>query len=344
MAENNTLRRPTLTYFLCLFISCIAAASAYLGAYYCLFFSFFAAVAMTVLFRLYHFAVAAIAPILAFLIMGALFGFSPAALLISFAPGLAGLTLASYQRRGENRLSLAVSVSVSVLLVAVAAAALALYGAATEAGEADVFAFLANLIDELKAAFVSFQLESLEAVAKLLDARDIDYTLPTEEALASLASQIMAMLPALVVSLTLLLSVALTYAVQLFSLLLDGTPLYDRKNTVYGLGPLAAGAYLLVSVITLFYVDFASPFYLVCISTAWVLAPLFVLGALFRAPRLFAFIRRMSRGSFDFAVWVILLCLCVLSYISQVFVFLAIWQALHILISALRARRKTDRQ
>ncbi len=343
MLESSTLRRPRLTYFLCILVACVAAASSFLGFSYGLFFSFFAAASTAVLFRLYHPAAAAVAPILAFLIMGAIFGFSFGTLLLSFMPSAAGITLAMSLRRGENRLSLAVSATVSVLLIALAYAALVLYSAAREAGASDMLSYLTTLLDACKEWLVSVQLESYETIAKMLEARDIAYTMPTEDTLASLASQMMALTPALFLSLTLLLSLALTYAVQLLAVLLDDRSLFDGKNAVYGLGPLAAGAYLLVSIITLFYVDFSSPFYLVCISTAWVLAPLFVLNALFRAPRLVSFIRRMSRGAFDFAVWIILFALCILSYLAQVFVFLAIWQALHILISALRARRKPDR-
>lgn len=343
MLESSSLRRPRLTYFLCILVACLAAASSFLGFSLCLFFSLFAAVATTLLFRLYHPAAASVAPILAFLIMGAIFGFSFGVLLLSFLPSAAGIALAMSLRRGDNRLSLAISVTVSVLVVALAYAALVLYSGAREAGAPDIFAYLTTLLDGWRDWLVSLQLESYTTIAQMLEAKGIAYTMPTEDTLAALAAQIMSLAPALFLSLSLLLSLALTYAVQLFSLLLDDATLFDSKNGVFGLGPLAAGAYLTVSVITLFYVDFSSPFYLVCISTAWVLAPLFVLSAIFRAPRLFAFIRRMSRGGFDFAVWVILFALCILSYIAQVFVFLAIWQALHILISALRARRKPDR-
>lgn len=338
--KENALQRGKAIYLFATLAILLSAASALLGLFPYFFFALFSALASTVIFRFYHFGAAAVPPILAFLLMGGLFGFSFEILLLSLLPAAVGFALATGLRRGEDRLSLSIAAAAVSLVIFALLALLALREAAIAAGADDLFAFALSSLDALKEQIIALQMESYAEVAKLLAENGVTYTLPAESAVRALVSQAISLLPAVMILLSLILSIALTYALAGLSRLIGDRRLFDEKNALYTLDPLAAGAYLSLFLVTLFYTDFSSPFYLVCINTVEVLELLFAFGALLQAKRLFAFIRRMSYSKFDFTVWVILLVLCALSYFSTLFTLLAVWQALHILISALRARKK----
>lgn len=341
MQKEKTTRAHKLAYFGLLFTVALAAASVRLDLLAYLYFSLYAALACAALFRLYHPASAAVAPVLSFLLMGALLDFSFTTFVLSLLPCAVGFALAMSLRTGEGRLSTVFSATAAAAVVLVGYLALALY---EQAGGADFVSYVTQTIDTLRADFVTLQMESYAEAAKLLEARGIPYTLPTESALDALAGQMMAMIPAAFTVALLAVSLALTYALQLLSMLFGDKRLFGRANARYTVSPFLAAAYLLVSLVTLFYTDFSSPFYLVCINTGWVLSPILAFAALLKAPQLIGFIRRMSRSTFDFAIWMILLILCAISYLSHLFILLAVWQAIHILISALRSRPKSGMQ
>lgn len=329
-------------YFALLFTVALSALSIWIDLFAYLFFALYAALACTVLFRNYHPASAAVAPVLSFLLMGALVGFSFTTLVLSLLPAAVGFSLATGLRGGEGRLSLSFSATAAAAFVLVGYLALTLYEMATAAGATDLVAYIAEVADAVKAEFVAFQVEGNAEVAKLLDARGIAYVLPTEAEIVAMVNQMAALAPGIVVVLLFCAALLFTYGLQLLSMLLDDDRLFSRRNAQYTVSPFLAGVYLFVTLVTLFYVDFASPFYLVCINTAWVLAPILAFAGFLKAPRLVGFIRRMSHSGFDFAVWMVLLVLCVISYFSTLFILLAVWQAIHILISALRARKKNS--
>lgn len=339
MEQGKKTLGHKLAYFGLLFAVMLAAASVWLDLLAYLFFALYASLACAALFRLYHPASAAVAPVLAFLVMGALFDFSFTTFVLSLLPASVGFALAMGLRAGESRLSTVFSATVAAAVVLVGYLALALY---EQAGATDFVSYVTQTLDTLRADFVKLQMDSYAEAAKLLDARGIPYVLPTESAVNAAAGQMMAMLPAAFTVVLLALSLALTYGLQLLSILFEDKRLFGRANARYTVSPFLAAVYLLVSLVTLVYTDFSSPFYLVCINTGWVLAPILAFAALLYTPRLVGFIRRMSRSGFDFAVWMILLILCAVSYLSQLFILLAVWQAIHILISALRARPKGD--
>jgi hypothetical protein len=338
--KESVHQRGKVIYLFATLVILLSAASASLGFFSYFFFALFSALAATVIFRFCHFGAAAVPPILAFLLMGGLFGFSFEILLLSLLPAAVGFTLATGLRRGEDRLSLSIAAAAVSLVIFALLALLALRGAAIAAGADDLFAFALSSFDTLKEQIIALQMESYEEVAKLLAQNGVTYTIPAESAVRALVSQAISLLPAAIILLSLVVSIALIYALSALSRLLGDRRLFDEKNALYTLDPLAAGAYLSLFLVTLFYTDFSSPFYLVCINAAEVLEFLFAFGAILGTKRLFAFIRRMSYSKFDFAVWVILLILCALFYFSTLFTLLAVWQALHILISALRVRKK----
>lgn len=339
----NTMTAPRhfkMTYVACILIAASPAVTVMLGILPYLFFSLFSTIACAVLFRLYHPSSAAVAPILSFLLMGALVGFSLSTLLLSILPAAVGMTLAMGIRRGDNRFSLTVSSAAVATLILLACAALSLYAAAAEAGANDFLAYLTDTLDTLRAELVALQIESFASVAEIFEARGVAYTIPTEQEISAMIGQVMALMPAALLVLLLLASLALTYGVQLTALLLEDKRLFERRHAVYEPDFTVAAVYLFVTLVTLVYIDFSSPFYLVCINTAWVLSFLLAFGAILKIPRLVAFIRRMTHSGFDFALWLVILLLCAISYLSQLFTVLAVWQAVHILVSAFVARKK----
>ena len=339
----NTITTPRhfkLIYVAAILIAALPSVTVMLGLLPYLFFALFSAVACVVLFRLYHPASAAVAPILSFLLMGALTGFSFSTLLLSFLPAAVGLSLAMGIRRGDNRFSLTISSAAVAVLILLAWVAFSLYTAAVKAGASDFLAYLTEMLDALWAELVALEMESFAAVAEIFEARGLEYVAPTEGELTAMIGQVMALAPAVLLVVSLVVSLALTYGVQLVALLLEDKRLFDRRHTLYEPDFLIAAVYLFVTLVTLVHVDFSSPFYLVCINTAWVLSPLLAFVAILKIPRLFSFMRRMSRGGFDFALWVVLLILCALSYLSLIFTVLAVWQAIHILVSAFVTRKK----
>ncbi len=338
--KESALQKSKSVYLFATLIVLLSAASALLGLISYLFFAFFSTLAFAVLFRFYHFGAAAVPTILAFLLMGGLFGFSFETLLLSLLPAAVGFALAIGLRRGEDRLSLSIAAAATALVIFLLLAFLSLRDAAFAAGADDLFAFALSSLDTLKEQIVTLQLESYAEIAKLLAERGVEYVIPTQSSVSALVSQAFSLLPAAIIVLSLAVSIALTYALAFLSRMIGDRRLFDEKNALYTLDPFAAGAYLLLVLITLFYTDFSSPFFLVAVNTAEVLELLFAFGALLKAPRLVAFIRHMSYSKFDYAVWIILLILCAISYFSTLFTLLAVWQALHNLISALRARKK----
>ena len=339
MQEKNTLRNGSFIYFVALAVAALAALSSSLGLLPYLFFALYAALACAVLFRLYHPAAAAVAPILSFLVMGACSGFSLATLVLSLFPAAVGLSMALGVRGGEARLSLTFSAMAPAALVLLAFLLASMIEGAAAAGATDLLAYAKEAYAALCDELVALQLESNAEVAKLLEAYKIPYALPTETEVAAMVSQLLSLMPGAFLALLFALSLLLTYGLQLLATLLGEPRLFDDRHKSYAVGAFVASVYLIVSVITLFYTDYASPFYLVCINTSWVLVLPLAFAALLQVPRLVRFIRRMSYSSFDFAVWMILLVLCVLFYFSRLFTLLAVWQALHILISILRARK-----
>lgn len=338
--KEAALKRAKGIYILSTLVILLSACSVYLGLLPYFFFALFSALASTLVFRFFHFGAAAVPSVLAFLLMGAVIGFSFEVLLLSLLPAAVGFVLATGLRRGEDRLSLSVASTAVSLLVFALLVFLALREAAIAAGGDDLLAFALSVLEDFKAEFVTLQAESHREVAKLLAERGIEYMIPTEAAIAALVSQAISLLPAAIIIFALLISIALTYALSYLARLVGDNRLFDARNAIYSLDPFAAGAYLLLALVLLVWMDFSSPVYLVFVNTAEVLELLFAFGGLLQIPRLISFVRRMSYSRFDFTVWMILLVLCALSYFSTLFTLLAVWQALHILISALRARKK----
>ncbi len=256
-------------------------------------------------------------------------GFFAVLLVLLIAP--AGYVLARCVRRGENRASAISCLSAVMLAGTLLSLLLLLYTAARDAGSADMFAYLRGQMDALADEMCDRLMQSYRATAAL-------YEKPAEADVKTLVLRGMSVLPALGLLSLFFLSLATTYVLDLLAVILRGRSL--GRTVAYRVSPVYAGAFLCLLPAAVLWQDFSSPFYLAILNGAIVLAPVLALGAVYALPRIFGWVRRLSRRPFDFVLFLALLVLFVLFYFAYVVLISAIVYAVFIIKNALSHREK----
>ena len=257
-------------------------------------------------------------------------------LVLLIAP--AGYVLARCVRRGENRASAISCLSAVMLTGTLLSLLLLLYTVARDAGSADMFAYLRGQLDALADEMCDRMMQSYRTTAALYEKLGKSYEMPAEADVKTLVLRGMSVLPAIGLLSLFFLSLATTYVLDLLAVILRGRSL--GRMAAYRVSPVYAGAFLCLLPAAVLWQDFSSPFYLSVLNGAIVLAPVLALGAVYALPRIFGWVRRLSRRPFDFVLFLALLVLFVLFYFAYVVLISAIVYAVFIIKNALSHREK----
>ncbi|MBO7761361.1 MAG: hypothetical protein J6T24_01030, partial [Clostridia bacterium] len=164
-------------------------------------------------------------------------------------------------------------------------------------------------------------------------------TVPSYDAVHTLAVQQASLLPGQIALGVLLFSLGVTCLTQLFSILAarEGEKaLFTEKRRAYRLGALPAVLYLLVLLVNIFYQDYTSVFSLVCMNAVTLLSPLFALGGLSFLPRIRLGMRRAEGGRGSYRIWFFLFLLLCVYYASFALTLFGVAHAISILKNAIR--------
>ena len=256
---------------------------------------------------------------------------------------LAAYVLARAGERGENRTGMALGVAGIYVLAVACAAGVALVYQMLADGATDLPAYLdstmATVVDTLAHEWAALYQETADMYLSI----GVEVVALSAEEIRETLLLLAALLPGTVLCACYLLGLVATYVMQLTAMLCQCHTLFTQKNSIYRPSALFAGAYLVAMPITMAWGDFRHAFCLVCMNVAAFTLPLFAFGALLRAPRLFAFMRRMSIGRLDFAFFAVLLCLFVFSYALYALPVMAFVYAFYILKSTISPRKGNGR-
>ncbi len=292
-----------------------------------------AAAALVTLFRLsspvWAALVACAYPVAAYLVTSS----GSVAVLALAVPVVAAL-MAYGLRSGEGRASLTATAAAVLAVFFTLFITWRLWRLSVAQGAADFPAFLTEYLDALRDELVKAMQLVFEMVVTMLLEEGIEYPTPSLEVIEAAVGQAMALAPAALFLLLLALSLALTYLVQLVSLMLKNEMLFSRQNAEYRLGAVTAIVYLFSLLCSVFYTDFSSVYSTVTVSLVTVLGPALAFASLLGVLRFLAFMfHQASRGIFHAAIWYTLFFICVLSYIEYFLPIFAIWQSVHIIKS-----------
>ncbi len=245
-------------------------------------------------------------------------------------------------KRGEGRVSLMTGVFAVYAVTLLAVLLLQLTSSMLASGESDLLAYTDRAAGELLAGMVDWYAAQNAKMAAFYEKAGVLVMMPTKEVIREGLLGYAALLPAIFLLVCAVLALVATYLLQLLGLLLEDEQVFSAENRVYRVSPLVAGAYLLALPVGFLLVDIRDPLCLGCRNLAVLLAPLLAYGAVLQAPRLIAFMRRMSAGRLDFVFFLVLLVLFLLANFVYALFILAAAYAIYILKSAITARRKRE--
>ncbi len=255
---------------------------------------------------------------------------------------VAALALSRGVKRGEGRVSLMTGVFAVYAVTLLAVLLLQLTSSMLASGESDLLAYTDRAAGELLAGMVDWYAAQNAKMAAFYEKAGVLVMMPTKEVIREELLGYAALLPAFFLLVCAVLALVATYLLQLLGLLLEDEQVFSAENRVCRVSPLVAGAYLLALPVGFLLVDIRDPLCLACRNLAVLLAPLLAYGAVLQAPRLIAFMRRMSAGRLDFVFFLVLLVLFLLANFVYALFILAAAYAIYILKSAITARRKRE--
>ena len=255
---------------------------------------------------------------------------------------VAALVLSHRAKRGEGRVSLMAGVFAVYAVTLLAALLMQLVSLMMASGESDLLAYTDRAAGELLAGMVDWYAAQTAKMAAFYEKAGVLVMMPTKEVIREVLLGYAALLPAIFLIVCAALAFGATYLLQLLGLLMEDEQVFSAENRVYRVSPVVAGAYLLALPVGFLFVDIRDPLCLCCRNLAVLLAPLLAYGAILQAPRLIAFMRRMSAGRLDFVFFLVLFVLFLLANFVYALFILAAAYAIYILKSAITARRKRE--
>lgn len=246
---------------------------------------------------------------------------------------VAAFFLARLSRAGESR-----SATAAVLLAVYAVAliislALALAAHMQADGQTDILAYLDRTMSEALGGIADLFAETYAELSAVYEKMNVEVVIPTREEIHEALLLFASLLPSLGLLVCALPALGATYILQLVSLLTDERALLTPENRVYRPGALVAGTYLLALPIGFLWGDFRDALCLTCMNVAVFLTPVLAFGALLHAPRVVAFMRRMSFGMVDFIFFLILLIIFIFANMLTALLLMAAVYAIYILKS-----------
>ncbi len=243
-----------------------------------------------------------------------------------------GLLVAHLLKKGESRSGMARGLLALYALAFFAALLIPFVSHMVADGAQDVLAYLDRTLEGAVDTLATNFLTAYTRMADLYANMDVAFVIPTLEEIRETLLFGLSIGPAFFLCLCALPAIAVTYAVQLVGLC-AGCRLLEKKNRIYRPSALLAGSYLVALPFGLLWGDFRDIFCFVCLNLVVFLTPVMAFGTLLQAPRLFAFMRRMSIGALDFSFFLILLIVFFLSNLLYMLLALAAAYAIYLLKS-----------
>ena len=264
---------------------------------------------------------------------------SPVMLLPVASCTVGALLLSRASAKGEKRSTIAAHLLSCYAVALLLALGIALLLMMLGDGERDLFAYLDRTMQETVDGLTDGFVDSFTRMAEMYERLEIPVTVPTAEEIRETLLFGAALLPSFFLVLCMLPAIAATYLFQLIGLLCNDRRLFTEKNRVYRPGALLAGVYLFALSVFLFWGDIRQAFCLTCMNYTVFATPVFAFGALLQAPKVIAFMRRMSIGALDFTFFLILLIVFLLANMLYALLIMAAIYAVYILKSTCFPRK-----